>query len=279
MSRIPEGGTVGNHLLARGGRTVTAALASLGPFFAVCTHPAGADPQPPWRPLTELTDPRRQRGRLLARTESVRRALADQGDRPATAIPLRVAASVMHLGLVARLIAPAIAAVALGRPDLLASYPSGLWWQDELGGPVPLSIPVPRDPGQGHAAHAAHATRATRADQDPGRILHRLIDAAIEPITATVAGLADVSPRVLWGNVASAGNGAATQIAAAQIAAAQPGLAPAAWAAAAALASHPRLGTEPVTPGPAFRRSSCCLIYQLSPGQPRAVCGDCILLR
>jgi FhuF 2Fe-2S C-terminal domain len=161
----------------------------------------------------------------------------------------------MQLGLVARLIAPALAAVALGRPGLLGSYPSGVWWQDELGGPMPLSVPVPGDSSRRH-------------------LTDRLIDEAVDPITTAVAGLGDVSPRVLWGNVASAGNGAA-----AQIAAARPGLAPAAWAAAAALARHPRLSTEPAPPGPAFRRSSCCLIYQLSPGRPRAVCGDCILVR
>jgi ferric iron reductase protein FhuF len=108
----------------------------------------------------------------------------------------------------------------------------------------------------------------------PGGACDRLVGDVIAPLTAAVARLAPVSPRVLWGNVASAGNSAA-----AQIAVQRPDLAPAAWAAARALASHPRLSTERTPPGPAFRRSSCCLIYQLTPGPAHAICKDCVLAR
>ena len=83
-----------------------------------------------------------------------------------------------------------------------------------------------------------------------------------------------VSPRVLWGNVASAVNGAATMIAAAR-----PDLAGPAAEAAAAMLAHPALtGTYQGRPGAAFRRRNCCLIYRLSPGRP-AYCGDCVLGR
>ena len=94
----------------------------------------------------------------------------------------------------------------------------------------------------------------------------------ITPITVAAAALAPVSSRVLWGNVASAVNGAARQVAVAR-----PELAAAAWAAAANFFRDPRLGTEPGPPGPSFRRSSCCLIYRLAPGQDGPVCGDCVL--
>jgi hypothetical protein len=224
-------------------------LPGLGPFFALDVHPAGADPVPPWLAFAELTEP--GGGRLRARAEAVRRALAGRGGCPVDAVPLRVAVSVMHLGLAARLIAPAVAAAALGGLPSLGLDPAGLWWQDELGGPVPLSVPAARGSG----------------GQPP-----RVIDDLVAPLTGAAGRLVPVSPRVLWGNVASAVSGAA-----AQIAAQRPDLAGPAWAAARDIAGHPRLGQERVPPGPGFRRASCCLIYQLTPGPARAVCGDCVL--
>ena len=83
-----------------------------------------------------------------------------------------------------------------------------------------------------------------------------------------------VSPRVLWGNVASAVNGAATMIAAAR-----PDLAGRAAEAAAAMLRYPPLaGTYQGHPLRGFRRRNCCLIYRLSPERP-AYCGDCVLGR
>ena len=118
---------------ARGQHDALGCLSALGPYFAVQAHPAAADPQPPWRPLRELT---RQPGPLLARIEQVRGALADRAHRPVDDIPVRVAASVTHLGLIARLIAPALAAAAC--PHHLDMSLDGLWWQDTIGGPIPL---------------------------------------------------------------------------------------------------------------------------------------------
>ena len=166
-------------------------------------------------------------------------------------IELRVAVSVTQLGVVARIVAPALAALTTGQPlDLRLG---GLWWQDTAGGPVPLSVPWPE--GGGVMAGP-----------------EQLLDEVITPITVAAAALAPVSSRVLWGNVASAVNGAARQVAVAR-----PELAAAAWAAAASFFRDPRLGTEPGPPGPSFRRSSCCLIYRLAPGQDGPVCGDCVL--
>ena len=214
-------------------------------------HPAGAAPVPPWLAFAELLPP--GGGRLRGRADAVRRALAGRGGLPVDAVPLRVAVSVVHLGLAARLIAPAVAAAALGDLPSLGLEPDGLWWQDELGGPVPLSLPAGRGPG----------------GRPP-----RVIDDLVAPLTAAAGALVPVSPRVLWGNVASAISSAAGQVAVQR-----PDLAGAAWAAARELAGHPRLSQERAAPGPAFRRSSCCLIYQLSPGPDRAICGDCVLGR
>jgi hypothetical protein len=170
-----------------------------------------------------------------------------------------VAASVAHLGLVARLISPSLGAAAVGqRLDMRLG---GLWWQDTLGGPLPLSIPAPPSipvPGEGW-------------DGDP-MAGENVLDEVIAPLTAATAGLIPVSPRVLWGNVASAINSAA-----AQVAQRQPELGRTAWALAAGLFASAPFSQERHPPGPEFRRSSCCLIYKVTSERARAVCGDCVL--
>jgi len=230
-------------------------LTDLGPFFAIRAHPRGTPPVPPWRPVTELTGPSRV---LRARIESVRAVLATRGGLAATDVEPRAAASAVHLGMVARMTAPALGAAVLGCP--LDLRPNGLWWQDVIGGPVPLSVPLLAD-------GRAPADGPVTADWD-----RRLLEELVAPFTAAVAGESRVSGRVLWGNVASAVNSAA-----AQVAARRPDLAPAARQAARRLFASPLLRTERHPPGPAFRRSSCCLCYRLAPGTPAAVCGDCVL--
>jgi ferric iron reductase protein FhuF len=187
-------------------------------------------------------------------------ALAARAGRAPDQVEPKVAASITHLGLTARLIAPALAAAAC--QSHLDMRLEGLRWQAEVGGPVPLSVPQPPDPTSGR-----HDPEMLKRDP-----LWRLLDEVITPLTSTTSRLIAVSERVLWGNVASAINGAATQIAT-QL----PDLIPAAQASAASLADHPRLGHERRPPGPDFRRTSCCLLYKLTPGPPRPVCGDCIL--
>jgi hypothetical protein len=237
-------------------------LTALGPFFSAGTHPLEAEPVPPWRPATELTSPSAP---LRDRIASVRAALAARGGRAVGEIEPRVAASALHLGLVARLVSPALGAAVLGhRVDM---RPGGLWWQDVTGGPVPLSVPVPRADGE----HGA-PLQDPAPGQFPGTWDRQLFDEVIAPVTAATARLVPVSGRVLWGNVASALNAAA-----AQVARQRPDLAREAWRAAARLLARPALRTEPHPPGPAFRRSSCCLFYRLAPGDPSGLCGDCVL--
>jgi hypothetical protein len=122
------------------------------------------------------------------------------------------------------------------------------WWLDDFrGGPVPLSV-------------SASGILPT------GEV--------VAPITAATLALVAVSARVLWGNVASAVYSAAEQVAAHR-----PDLEPGAQAAATAFLRQPKLRHERQLPGPTFRRSSCCLIYQLAPTESARsqVCGDCIL--
>jgi FhuF 2Fe-2S C-terminal domain len=244
---------------AYGGLAMLDSLAALGPFFAVDWHPPGDAPAPPWRPFHVLADrpgPVVQ-GALLDRIASVRAALATAADRPAAEIDPRAAASAAHLGLVARLVAPALGAAVLG--ECVSLLPDGLWWQDTLGGPVPLSVPVPPPGGA----------------VPPGDWAERLLTDVIAPVTEATSLLASLSGQVLWGNAASAVNAAACQVAVSR-----PALATGAWEAARALFASPWLRRERQPPGVAYRRSSCCLFYRLAPDAPSgrsAICGDCVL--
>jgi hypothetical protein len=231
-------------------------LAALGPFFAVDSHTPGEAPVPPWHPVSELTTPS---SALRGRIDAVRAALAARYGLAADDIEPRVAASAVHLGLVARLTAPALGAAVLRRPVDLR--PGGLWWIDRSGGPVPLSAPAPPDAG------------LSQEERD-----QLLFEELLAPMTAAIARLVPVADRVLWGNVASAVNAAA-----AQAARQRPELAAGAWQAAARLFGSPWLRTEQNPPGPAFRRASCCLFYRLALSyrqpqrNPSAFCGDCVL--
>jgi hypothetical protein len=238
-------------------------LAALGPFFAVDTHGPGAAVRPPWRPLRELVD---RPERLDARIHAVRTALATSAGRPVDAIDHRVATSVAQLGLVARVLAPTIGAIALG---CLADGPDDLWWQDQLGGPFPLSMAGPSpglSRGSGSSLDPSRSPSSGTAPGDawfPGSLVDLLTTATVDRFR--------VAPRVLWGNVASAANSAARLVAAAR-----PDLAAAARDVANAVLADPRVEDGQLRSGPSFRRRSCCLIYRLS-DTPGAVCGDCVL--
>jgi len=206
-------------------------LARLGPFFVVCVHDSVSAP---WQPMTDLVD----RPKVLeTRVNRVRSALSASGG--GVRVDPRVAASVAHLGLVARLLAPMIGAAALGEPAAWSL--DDLAWQDELGGPYPLS--VASSPSAG---------------------------APVEAITEACTRFG-VSRKVLWGNIGSAANSAAMQIARAR-----PELSAAARDAADEWLADPRIDGGVLQSGPDFRRASCCLIYQLA-GDRGACCGDCVL--
>jgi hypothetical protein len=233
------------------GARLLADLAALGPYFAVDVHRPGSPVRPPWQPLGELTS---SPGAMARRIGEVRERLAAAAGCPAAAVEFRVAASIAQLGLCARLLSPALGAAAAGRA--LPVDVAQARWIPVLGGPFRLSLAE-------EAIAAEPDTAATAA----------LLAGPVTQIVRAVEAMA-VSPRVLWGNVASAVNGAATMIAAART-----DLAGQAAEAAAALLGHPDLaGTYQGRPLQAFRRRNCCLIYRLSPERP-AYCGDCVLGR
>lgn len=205
-----------------------AEVSGWGPFFAVET---GAAPGPPWRPVSDLVD---DPSVLSDRIADVRTSLATS---------VRVAASVAHLGVAARLVSP-----SLGIAVLSGRFPAfDVWWRDGLGGAFPLAM----------------SERSAGSPVELLSFLGRLV--------AAVA-VFSVSRRVLWGNVASAVNGAATMIGAAR-----PDLASRAIAVADELLDAPPLRGAGVRGADGrFRRRSCCLIY-LAGGGRAAVCGDCVL--
>ncbi len=226
-------------------------LASLGPYFTVEVHRPGSPPRPPWQPLDALIG---SPDALAGRIGEVRERLAVAAGCPAAAVEFRVAASIAQLGLCARLLSPALGASAAGRA--LPVDVGQARWVPALGGPFRLSLAEDAVAGEAGAAGTV-----------------ALLAGPITQIVRAVEAMA-VSPRVLWGNVASAVNGAATMIAAAR-----PDLAgPAAEIAAATLANPALTGTYQGRPLRGFRRRNCCLIYRLSPERP-AYCGDCVLGR
>lgn len=234
-----------------------AELAGFGPFFAVQAHRAGAAPPAPWQPLDTLLGSATS---LTTRIGAVRDSLAAAAGGPASQIELRVAASVAQLGITARLISPVLGSAVLGVP--LGIDAGQARWVPAIGGPFPLSLTL-----SGDAAL-------------PGRPQPAGLAGAVKPLTELLAGpvraLVDmtapmVSRRVLWGNVGSAINGAATVISTAR-----PPLRPAAIRVSAAALRFPELaGGYRGQPTTSFQRRSCCLIYRLA-GNPQ-YCGDCIL--
>jgi FhuF 2Fe-2S C-terminal domain len=229
-------------------------LAALGPYFAVSRHEPLAPPELPWQPLRLLvgsSEPLRQRA------AEVRAALATGSGRPVGEIELRTAASVAQLGLVARLVAPALGAALI---DARLLELADAWWQPVLGGPVPLSLPEAALAGVPYDGPVVGALGRT------------LIDGPVRALVDVGAALS-VSRLVLWGNVASAVNGAV-----AMVVKARPDLAPAAVAMAAQLlAQSPLEGTSTGFLEANFRRRSCCLIYRVAPRGSAAICGDCVL--
>ncbi|MFE3883788.1 (2Fe-2S)-binding protein [Streptomyces lydicus] len=301
-------------------------VAALGPFFAFETHPAASELASPWRTLSEVTQ--EESGVLRERVTAVRASLAARSGRPAEAVELRVAASVAHLGLVARVLSPMLGLAALHGLCLPSRPPAldELRWHSGLGGAFALSLP--RETVASIAAGNAHSGSGSGSDSgshsgsgsDSGSragseaeshdgartrprvdtyacaspsadadtytdtdayadadadAVEKLLDGPIRELVDAAAPFS-VSLRILWGNVASAVNGAS-----AGMVAAAPALARPARTAALLFLSRPQLrDTHTLDPhNGRFRRRSCCLIYRAAPDASGALCGDCVLAR
>lgn len=217
---------------------LAAMLEALGPFASALVLPSSRGPGDGWLPVPALRD----HDVVAGRVQRVRDALGVRAPAGREVGP-RVAGATMHLGLVARLLAVEVSARTLAGASVDWEE---AWWQDVLGGPVPIAIHRPLG---GEAAVPAPVCEFTQ-----------LVDAAY-----------GLGPHVAWGNVASGVNSAAVLFGAAC-----PEFASRALAVADEMLADPRLEGGVLRAGKGFRRRSCCLVHQVS-GDSRAVCGDCVL--
>ncbi|MFF8032085.1 MULTISPECIES: (2Fe-2S)-binding protein [unclassified Streptomyces] len=226
------------------------ALRRLGGFFALRTEDL------PGRPLPTLAQayvPGRADGRddvLTARVRTVAGALR----APET----RVAASVAHQGLAARLWSVALGSAALygAVPDLA---PKLLRWDPRGSAPDDLWLTGVR-PLRGDAATVAEL----------------VLRGHLEPLGAALRSRHRLAPGLLRGNAASALAGAARELDRWGRGHGRGDVAARAAALAAELLAHPLLSGAGTLTGTAFRRRSCCLYYRVPGG---GVCGDCCFPR
>jgi hypothetical protein len=240
-----------------------AAAAAAGPYFALEQWAGGAR----WRPLSVLvTEP----GVLRERVSHARGVLARSAGVGAADIQERAAASIVFLGLASRLVSPSLGAAVAGGvvPELgLAD----VWWRPVDGGPLPLAARLAAGTAVGGLASGEQLAAAARL------LSEGCVQGLAGPLAEAFRDAFRLSPRVLWGNVASALAGAAGMLAEAV-----PDRAEAAGRLTAEiLRLGPLRGTgDLVQPDPALARRflvrrSCCLFYRVPGG---GTCGDCVLV-
>ncbi|KWX66094.1 (2Fe-2S)-binding protein, partial [Mycobacterium sp. NAZ190054] len=173
------------------------------------------------------------------------------------AVPPRAAASSLQLSVASRLLSPVVGSFAsdAGVPLLTDDVLS--WRLD------------------GHAVQFAAGTVGWHDTRNPA-VAAELIDrtvvaSALAPIVDRLAPVMALSPKVMWGNVISAANGAVTVAGMTDA-----GAVPAGRALIRSMTRLPRLHGTATTTGTTFRRHSCCLFYLTPRG---GLCGDCVLHR
>jgi hypothetical protein len=238
-----------------------AAAAGAGPFFVLEPWAPGAG----WRPVRELvSDP----AVLRERVADARAVIASRAGLEPVAVDERVAASVLFLGLAARLVSPPLgAAVITGVVPYLAV--GDLWWRPARGGPWPMAA------GPAGARRIGTLTSCSQLTDAAGLLVEHCVRVA-GPVAGAFEAVFRLSPKVLQGNVASALAGAAWMLAESV-----PDRAEAAGKLAGRmLALEPLRGTgELVQPDESrarwfLVRKNCCLFYRV-PGA--GTCGDCVL--
>ena len=194
----------------------------MNPYFALESPPSLLG----WTALSALTDP------ALLRERAARTCSSLGGG------PQRAAASVDFLGVASRVTSPALLSLVESGTTRALSLET-VWWRDAVPGPMRLAV-----------------TASSRS----ASLVDAVVTPVLVPLLETYAVTFALSRQVLWGNVASALNGAAMQL----------GVAP---VVAALLSAPPLAGTARSLP-PRFRRNSCCLLYRFA---GVGTCGDCVL--
>jgi hypothetical protein len=247
--------------------------ADAGDFFRLTLLPDGPAAPEGWQPAHLLID---DPAVLAGRVSAGRRLLAGLAGLPESGVERRAAASVVFLGLAARIVAPCLGAAALAGAVPAIRLP-GLYWQDRSGS---TALGVSRAEVVPLAGSAAN--RAVVAAE----LLTDVLQATVVPLLQAFRYGFELSTQVLWGNVASAVGGAVQVLA---------GAVPAGAAMADAIGREllgraPLIGrTEPLpaatrvaAAGSAAgtgwppRRRSCCLYYRVPGG---GLCADCVLTR
>lgn len=239
----------GPHGPRRDAARLLAETARLGEYFAL----PSADERggPAWQPLSTLLD----ETTISDLVERTRRAVTAAMKCDPNEISVRLAASSLQLGIAARLLSPLVgAAVCHSAVPVLTGESirwrsadhSVLFAADELG-------------------FVTVADTAEAADV----IAETALSEFFIPLNEKFSAVVGLSPKVSWGNVASAANGAVTVLSMAR-----PDRERAGRALVQALLETTLLqGTGTFETG-AFARRSCCLFYQA----PRSgFCGDCVL--
>lgn len=226
---------------------VVADVSEAGGYFHLYTDEA---PGGPWHPLR----------RLLTDGDAFAARVEAAAERIGAPEP-RVAASVLHLGLAARIWSPVLGA-AVAHRVLLDWTADGLEWKDALGGPLPLRLPSP-------------SGRQVTGPAEAAEPLFAAVEPLLEALNELVLGQVKLARRLLWGNAASALGGTVRTLATAR-----PDHAADALTLGKALLTLGPLRdtgsfTQPIPGRPAFTRTTCCLYYRI----PHAgKCGDCALL-
>ncbi|MFI8167568.1 (2Fe-2S)-binding protein [Streptomyces sp. NPDC085931] len=227
-----------------------AALRPLGGFFVLRTDAVAAGPLPTLAQAYASGAPDVAGNPLIFRVRKVAHALGTP--------ELRVAASVAHQGLAARLwsIALGCAVVYGGLPDLDAR---NLRWDPDGSAPDDLWL-----------------TGVRPVPAEPERLAEVVLDGHLAPLATALRTQHRLAPGLLRGNAASALAGAARELDRWAGRHGRPGSAARARSLATRLLAHPRLTGAGTLTGTAFRRRSCCLYYRVPGG---GVCGDCCFPR
>jgi FhuF 2Fe-2S C-terminal domain len=266
---VPEPGRAGSAPEPPGEVDAPAALAAAagaGPYFALEPWAAGAG----WRPASLLAHD----GAVLSeRVTHARHVLAGRAGIATADVAERVAASIVFLGLAARLVSPSLGAAVL-RGVVPSLTLDGLWWRPADGGPLPLAVSAVT--GWETGSGTGRETGDAALDDAAALLSERCVQDLVGPVTDAFQAAFRLSPLVLRGNVASALAGAAGMLAGAFPDRAET----AGRLTARILAREPLRGSgELVQPDPArprrfLVRRSCCRLYRV-PGA--GMCGDCVL--
>jgi ferric iron reductase protein FhuF len=233
-------------------------VSAIGPYFHIETHRDGEG----WQPLREIAT----LSVFDARVDTAVELLAGRSGMGEHSISRRAAASIVLLGIAARLSAPFLALAGLERlaPRVAVDQ---LWCKSADGGAWPLAV-------------SGAVSLEVRPEHLAGTYVEAVLVDVVTPLLDMVSAPYRLARRLLWGNVASGVTGAlamCTDTIADQRPDRVGGLVE---LVEELLTREPLRGTgtlhqpDPMQPRRFFVRRSCCLFMQVRGAR---ACGDCVL--